>query len=136
MQGVEAAGQDAGRGEPGGKPEVADEHQGVPVADPLRRDIGPRGHARHLQADEVVADGQAPDLLTDALGRAAAEGLLALEGVGFDLVKADLELSPLVIEVDDLRRGIGRGVEQRGEQSLRAEASPLVANGPGREDLR
>src|SRR5271167_5175454 len=75
---LEPAGQHAGRGEPGGEPEVADEHEGVPVADPPRREVGPRGYARHLEPHEVVADGEAPDLLTDALGRAAAEGLLAL----------------------------------------------------------
>src|SRR3989304_6055675 len=93
------------------------------------------GLARHLETDEVVAEGEAPDLLADARGRAAAEGLLALEGVGFDFVKADFELPPLVIELDDLRGGMGRGVEQRGEQRVRAEAPPLVANGTGGERL-
>jgi hypothetical protein len=35
--------------------EVADEHERVPVADPLRCDVGPRGHVHHLQPDQVVA---------------------------------------------------------------------------------
>jgi hypothetical protein len=41
-----------------------------------------------------------------------------------------------VVELDDLRGRIGHGVEERGQQDLRAEAPPLGANGAGGQGLR
>ena len=40
-----------------------------------------------------------------------------------------------MIERDDLRGRIRHGIEQRGEERLRAEAPPVVANGAGPEGL-
>src|SRR5262249_23329240 len=80
------------------------------------------------EAHEVVPEDEAPDLLRDAGRRLAPQRLFALEGVGLHFVEAELKLPALVVEGDDLRRGVGDGVEQRREQQLGAEAAALVAD--------
>lgn len=65
----------------------------------------------HVQANEVVGDGEPPHFLAEALGSTAAHRFLALESVGFDLVEAELELPALVVEFGDLRGWIGFGIE-------------------------
>jgi len=82
VQALEPVGQIAGTGDPGGEPEAAHQEQGVAEADATRGHARPLGHLGHVQADQVVGDRQPPHLLEDALGEAAAEGFLALQGMG------------------------------------------------------
>jgi hypothetical protein len=60
------------------------------------------GDAFNLEADEVVGQGHAPKLLGDPLGALAADGLLSLEHLRLHLVKPELQLPSLVVEVGDL----------------------------------
>ena len=92
MESLESSRQDPGAGEPGRDPEVAYEHEGVTIADTPGRYSHPTSHAFHFQVDEVVAHGQSPELLSDTLGGARTEGFLAFEGMGLDLVEAELQL--------------------------------------------
>ena len=80
-------------------------------ADPHGRHAGARGDAGHGEAHEVVADSEPEDFLGDASGCLAAQRLLALEGVGLHFVEAKFEFPALVVEGDQLRGGIGDGIE-------------------------
>ena len=112
-----------------GEPEDADELQRMPIADARRSDISPVGDPGHGAAHQIVAESEAPHFLPDARGRFAAQRLFAFQHVRLHLVEAEFELPALVVESDQLGRGVGDGVEQRGEQRLGAEAAVVVADG-------
>ena len=107
----------------------------MPEADAPGRHADPLGDLLHVEPDQVVGDRESPHLLADALGGAAAEGFLALEGMRLDLVEAELELPALVVQLDDLGGGLQRWIEQRGQQGLGAESAALVADGADLERL-
>ena len=84
-------------GDCGQPPEVADQPQRVAGADADRRDPDLRCRQGHRQADEVVADRKPLDFLIHAPWRSAAQGLLALQRVGLDLIEGQLVLPAFVI---------------------------------------
>src|SRR5207244_54745 len=149
--------------QPRGEPEDADEVEGVAVADAAGWHASPARHACHGEANEVVADGEPPELLRDAGGcLTAQQRLLALERVGFHFVKAKLDLPaledlplqgslaapgprqpmPLVVGIEELveERVAGKLAiddDERALRQLRPEASRqrelTVAIGPERQ---
>jgi hypothetical protein len=81
---------------------VAYKRDGSDEANSGRRHVCFRGDALNFKAYEVVGDCYAPELLTDAVGRAASNRLLAREQVRLDLVIRDLGFPALVIQLDQL----------------------------------
>src|SRR5262249_55701173 len=76
------------------------------------------GYALHFQSYEVVGEQDAPNLLTDAVGRLAADTLLSLQNGRFDLVVGKLQLPALVVQDDEFFERVCDGIEQRGKESL------------------
>ena len=81
-------------------------------ANARRLDVGLVGDSFHFEADEVVGNEDAPNLLADSRGRLATKWLLrGVEHLGFDLTVTELDLPPLVVQLSNLgsrvRLGIG-----------------------------
>ncbi|HEY0189789.1 MAG TPA: hypothetical protein VGC42_01625, partial [Kofleriaceae bacterium] len=72
-------------------------HHGGSEADPRRRDACFGCGTLHFEADQVVDERDAPQLLTHALRGPAADRLVALQQVRLDLVVRDLQLPALVV---------------------------------------
>jgi hypothetical protein len=100
------------------------------------RDAGDLGRALHLETDEVVGEGEAPEILRHADGALAADGLLALEHLGLHFVEAEFDFAVLVLERHDLLRRVLHGVEQGGQPRLLAEAAAPVPDGAHGPELR
>src|SRR5216684_3436100 len=111
------------------EPEVLNQAQAHHEADAGRRQGRGSGDALHLETDEDVNEADAPEFLRDATGRLAAQGFLAVEHFRLHLVEPELELPTLVIERADLGSRIELAVDEGGEQRLRLEAAPLIADG-------
>jgi hypothetical protein len=95
-QRLEASGQRARRRVPRRVPEGADGEEGVAITQAHRGHAGARRRAAHDEADEVVGEQQAPDLLLHAGGRFAAQRFDAFAGMGLEFVEGEFEFPALV----------------------------------------
>ena len=93
----------AGRRAGGPPPLVADQPQGSDEADSNGFDLKSISRALHFKPDQVVCEKDPPKLLLDALDALTANGFLAIEHLGLDLVVPQLQLPTLVIQGHDFR---------------------------------
>jgi len=132
-QRLEALGQRARRRVPGRVPEGPDGEEGVAIVQAQRRHAGARRRAAHDEADEVVGEEQAPDLLRHAGGGFAAQRFDAFAGVGLEFVEGEFEFPALVVERGKVRGRVGGGGAEGGEDPIGAEAAALDADGADAE---
>ena len=78
--------------------------------------------------DQIVDEADAPEFLSNAARRSASESFFALQHLSLNLVEPELELPTLVVERSEILGRILCAVGKRGQQDLRLEPSPLIAN--------